>query len=248
MKPPVSLLDFAEQQQLIDPVLGSFDVSVHQRGGAANAAAMRGADDLLPLLGGEFVARKHEADVVVENLGGRSRQSVEAIVAQHAQIIFERHAGEFDAVDDLHGRESVNVHAGYGLLYRAQNVAIVERRQAVRQAALNADFGGADFPGFDGLLRDLLEAEEVGVGFARAAAEGAELAADEADIGEIDIAIDDVGDDIAGQLATQGIGGDQQAEQVVAFGVCQQQALFAREHAAIQRFHHLLERAARLDD
>ncbi len=33
------LLDFAQQKKLIDPVLGRFDVSVHQRGGAADAAA-----------------------------------------------------------------------------------------------------------------------------------------------------------------------------------------------------------------
>ncbi len=66
----------------------------------------------------------------------------------------------------------------------------------MRQSALNANLGRADFPGFARLLRDLLEAEKVSVGFARAAAESAEFAADEADVGEINIAIYDVGDDI----------------------------------------------------
>ncbi len=191
------LLNFAEKQQLIDPVLGSLDVSVHQRGSAADAAAVRGADDLLPLLGGKFIAGEHEADFVIENFGGCSRQSVEAVVAQHLQIIFERHAGQFDAVDDFHGRESVDMHAGNRLLYGAQNIAIVKWRQAMRQSALNADFGSADFPGFASFLGHLLEAEKVGVGFAWAAAEGAEFAADEADVGEIDIAVYDVGDDVS---------------------------------------------------
>ena len=158
---------------------------------------MRGANDLLPLLGGKFVARKHEADFVVENFGGGAGQSVEAVVAQHLQVIFERHAGEFDAVNNFHGRKSVNVHAGDGIFHCAQNVAIVKRRQAMRQSALDADFGGADFPGFGCLLRDLIETQEVGVGFARAAAEGAEFASDKTDVGEIDIAVHDVGDDIA---------------------------------------------------
>ena len=58
-------------------------------------------------------------------------------------------------------------------------------------------------PGFNRLLSDLFDAEEVPVGFARAAAEGAELAADKTDIGEIDIAIDDVGDEIADQFAAK---------------------------------------------
>src|SRR5580658_2677193 len=172
------LLNFAEQQQLIDPVFGRLDVSVHQGGGAADAAAMRGADDLLPLLGGMFVAGKHEADFVIEDLGGRSGQSVEAVVAEHAQIIFERHSSEFDAVDYFHGRKGVNVHRWNRLFYGTENVAIVKWRQAVRQPALNANFGGADFPSFTRFLRDLFEAEKVGVGFARPAAEGAEFAAD----------------------------------------------------------------------
>ncbi len=170
---------------------------------------MRGADDLLPLLGGKFVAGKHEADFVVEDFSGRSRQSVEAVVAQHVQVIFERHAGQFDAVYDLHGRKGVDVHAGNRLLYGAQNVAIVKRRQVVRQSALNANFGRTDFPGFARLLRNLLEAEKVSVGFARAAAESAKFAADEADVGEINIAVYDVGDDISDQLSPQGIGGNQ---------------------------------------
>ncbi len=136
--------------------------------------------------------------------------------------------------------------SGHGRFDRAQDVAIVERRQAVRQPALNADFGGAQGPGFDGLLRHGLEAVEVSVRFARAAAEGAKFAADKTNIGEIDIAIDHVSDQIADQVAAQHIGRDQQAEKVVAFGVRQKEALFARENAAILRLHHLIERVTRL--
>src|SRR5580698_5909553 len=136
------LLNFAKQYKLINPVLGRFHVSIHQRGSAANGAPVRCADDLLPLLGGKLVARKYEADVV----------------AEHFQVIFERHASQFDAVNDLHGRKSMNVYARNRLLYGAQNVAVVKRRQAVRQSALNANFGGADFPGFRCLLGHLLKA------------------------------------------------------------------------------------------
>ena len=239
------LLDVAKQHKLIDPVGRSFDVPVHQRGCAANAALVGGADHLLPLFGGELVAGEHEAHVVVENFGGGSGQRVEAVVAQHRQIIRQRHAGEFDAVHDLHGREGVNVHVGHGCFDRAQDVAVVERRQSVRQPALDADFGRAQRPGFDGFLRHGLEAVEVAVFFARAAAEGAELAADKTDVGEIDIAIDHVGDEIADKIAAQHVGRHQQAKKVVAFGIRQQQALFAGEDAAILRRHDLIERVAR---
>ena len=47
-----------------------------------------------------------------------------------------------------------------------------------------------------------IEGEEVGVRLTRAAAEGAELASDETDVGEIDVAIDNIGDDVAGELGT----------------------------------------------
>ncbi len=134
--------------------------------------------------------------------------------------------GEFDAVDDFHGREGMDVHRGHGALHRAQNVAIIERRQAVRQSALDADFGGAELPGFDGFLRDLIGLEEIGVGLARAAAEGAELASHKTDVGEVDVAIHHVGDEVAGEFGAQQVGGGEQSEQVVAFGVSQRERGF----------------------
>ena len=127
----------------------------------------------------------------------------------------------------------MDVHPGNGLFDGAQNVAVVERRQPVRQPALNADFSRAECPCLSRFLRHGFEAVKVAVGFARAAAEGAEFAADKTDVGEIHVAIDDIGDEIADKVAAQHVGGHKQGKQVVAFCVRQQQALFAREHAAI---------------
>ena len=87
---------------MIDPMGRRFDMSVHQRGSAANAALVGGADHLLPLLGGKFVPGKHEAYFVIENFGGGSGKGIEAVIAQHLQIIRQRHAGQFHAVNDLH--------------------------------------------------------------------------------------------------------------------------------------------------
>jgi len=138
----------------------------------------------------------------------------------------------------------VDVHAGHGFFDGTQDVAVIERRQSVRQPALDTDFRRAQSPRFDRLLRHGRKAVEVAVGFARASAEGAELAADKAYIGEIDIAVYDVGDEIADHIATQHVGRDQQGEKIIAFGICQEQALLAREHAAILRRHDLIKRVA----
>src|SRR6185437_5175917 len=227
------LLDFSEKKNLVDPVRGRLDVSVHERGGAADADAMRGSDDLLPLFGAELVAGEHVADLVVENFGGGAGKCVESVVAQHGKVVGERHAGEFDAVNDLHGREGVNVHGGQCAFYGSKDVAVVKRRKLARQAALNANFGGAKFPGFDGFLGDFFRRIEISVVLARAAAEGAEFASDKTDVGEINVAIHDIGNKISGKFAAEFISGDEESEEIVAFGVCEVQALFAREFAAV---------------
>ena len=107
----------------------------------------------------------------------------------------------------------MDVHAGNGSFYGAQNVAVVERRQIARQAALDADFSGAQFPG-SLLCGPCLRGMKVRVGLSRAAAEAAKLAADETDVGEIDIAVDHVGDNVADQIRSQRVGGRQQREQI----------------------------------
>src|SRR5579859_5942783 len=115
----------------------------------------------------------------------------------------------------------MDVHARDRRLHRTKNVAIIKRRQSARQPALDADFRGAEFPGLDGFLRDLLGIEKISVGLTRPAAEGAELAAHETYIGEIDVAIDHVRDDVSREFIAQKIGGDKQTEQVISVGICE---------------------------
>src|ERR1700722_901203 len=238
------VLDVAQQQHLANPVVRSFSMAVHHRGGGADAGAVRGADDLDPLRGRQLVGGEDVANLVVENFGGGARKRAQTVVAQHGEILGERHAGEFDAVDDLHGRESVDVHARNGALHGAENVAIIKRRQAVRQTALNADLGGSELPGLHGFLRDLVRLEEIGVRLARAAAEGAEFASHEADVGEIDVAVDYVSDEISDKFGAQKIRGYEQAEEIVSVGVGEREALFQGKRGAILRFENSIERGA----
>ena len=138
----------------------------------------------------------------------------------------------------------MNVHGGDGIFHGSQNIAIVKGREFVGQPALDANFSRSQLPSLDSLLGELFEAEEVRITFARTTAEGTEFAANETHIGEIDVAIDDVGNKISDQIPAQGVGGDEQAEQVVAFDVGQQQALFSREMAAVLGFQNLIEGGA----
>lgn len=76
------------------------------------------------------------------------------------------------------------------------------------------------------LLADFFEAQMVGVRLTRAATEGAELASDKTDIREINIAVDDVRDDVADEFGTQDIRRDQQSQQIVAIAVREGISLF----------------------
>ena len=112
----------------------------------------------------------------------------------------------------------------------------------MRQSALNADFRSAQLPGFDCFLRDLIGLEKIRITLARAAAEGAELASDKTDVGEVDVAIHDVGDKVAGKFGAQQVGGGEQAEQVIALGVSQRISLFLRNSVAVLSFENSFQR------
>ena len=114
----------------------------------------------------------------------------------------------------------------------------------MRQAALYADFRGAELRGLNGFLRDLLRAQEVRVRLARAAAEGAELASDKTNVGEINITIHDVRDDIAGEFGPQQVGYRKHAKQIVAFGASQFVSVFPRDGIAVLTLENLLQRRA----
>src|SRR5499433_1753494 len=136
----------------------------------------------------------------------------------------------------------MNVHARNRHFYRAQNVAIVEGRQAMRQTSLNAHFRGAELPGLDCLFGYPIWLQEISVGFARSAAERTKLAPYETNISEINIPIHDVANDIPSQFTSKRIGRYQQSEQVVAVSVTQCQALFAREYSAVLGLKYAVQR------
>src|ERR1700745_540442 len=70
-------------------------------------------------------------------------------------------------------------------------------------AALHAHLGGTGFPSLGGTVPDLLQRQGVRVGIGPALGERAEPAAGVADVGEVDVAGDAVGDVVTQDLAAQ---------------------------------------------
>src|SRR5215470_6641528 len=85
---------------------------------------------------------------------------------------------------------------------------------------------------------------KIRIGFSRTAAEGAELTSDEADVREINIAVDDIGHDIARQVAAQCVAGYEKREQVGAAGVSQRGAFVVIKAISILLLQHLFKNLA----
>ncbi|MGY4277697.1 hypothetical protein ACVILE_003877 [Streptomyces sp. M18.1] len=96
-------------------------------------------------------------------------------------------------------------------------------------AALHADLDRAHVPRLLGAVGDLVQGEGVGVGVGAALGEGAEAAAGVADVGEVDVAGDDVGDVVADDRPAHVVGDPAQGVQGRAVGVEQGQGLVVGE-------------------
>ena len=85
------------------------------------------------------------------------------------------------------------------------------------QAALHHDAGAAQLDGLLDLAKDLLVAEQITLGRAQRPVEGAEIAAGGAEVGVIDVAVDDEGDIVAWQHpAAHGVRGRAHRDQLAA--------------------------------
>src|SRR5437763_670725 len=79
----------------------------------------------------------------------------------------------------------------------AQNIPVIKFGKIPRKPALNAHLGRTQIPCFLRFPGHIVEIVKVRIRFARAAAECAELASYEADIREIDVPVDDIGDNVS---------------------------------------------------
>jgi hypothetical protein len=92
-------------------------------------------------------------------------------------------------------------------LGQAEPAAVVLERVVRVDPALHADLGRPEIDRLGDPRLELVLADVVGVGRAPPLAESAEGAADRADVGEVDVAVDDERRRIAGQLLPQRVGG-----------------------------------------
>ena len=103
------------------------------------------------------------------------------------------------------------------------------------QARLHAELRRPKLHGLAGAPDDLVEGKKVALLLAEVAAEGAEAAALDADVGEVDVPVDHVGDAVAVRPAPQLVGGGHQSEERRAVRLEETRALRRAHLAASER-------------
>ena len=110
------------------------------------------------------------------------------------------------AVEDLHGAEGVDVDIRHAGLHGVEEVQIEGTGKIGVDTALHADLARAEFPRLLGAVGHLGERERVGLAVLLSLRERAEAAAHVADVREVDVAVDHVGDLVADGLGPQVVG------------------------------------------
>ena len=196
------VLQRAQPQQVLEALLVGLDRPVHHRRRRPQAGAMRVPHDVEPFVGRRLaVAVQPLADAVDENFGAAAGNAVEA--GRHQAIDDRRHRQLREAreVNDFRRRERVQLEGGIALLDRAEQILVPRQRQVGIVTALEQQLHAADGHGLVDLSKQLVEAEHVPFRRSDRPIERAEVALRDADVGVVDVAVDDVGDDPFGMLA-----------------------------------------------
>jgi hypothetical protein len=116
-----------------------------------------------------------------------------------------------------------------------EEITVIERIDITGEATLDTELGGTERGGFGGFGNERFVGMEVSFVRIRAAAESAEGAADDAYVGEIEIAIDDVGDGIAQNPAAELVSDFDQSEKIGAIHGREKKSFAGGHFAAIKR-------------
>ncbi len=195
-----------EGPQVRHPVPGVVDVAVHHRRAARDAQAVRGLHDLDPGAGGQLALGQHPADVVVEDLRGCAGDRAEAGVTDLGEPVGDAGASTCGGADDLHRAERVHVHPRRRREHRPDDAGVGVRAQVGADPGLDAHLGRPEGLRLGRPAPDLGQRQRVGVRVGRALCERAEPAADVADVGHVDVPVDDVGDVVADGVPAHVVG------------------------------------------
>ncbi len=222
--------------QVVDAVFVILADAEHHGGGGAHADLVGGAVNVDPVVGEALEARDFIADFVVENFGAAAGDGIESGIAQAKNRVTNAEAAVLGNGDDLGRGVAMQMDLRKAVFNSAQHSFVPIDFEVGMKAALHQHAGAAEFDGLADFFVDGVKFEYVtffcGGAFERAieSAEGAVLGAE---VGVVNVAVDDVSDGaFRMQLAAQSVGFHADADQVV--GVKHLQGLgFGEGHGLI---------------
>ena len=176
---------------------------------------MRRVVDREPLRRRDLVRADDPPHLVVQHLRSRARQRAEPRSRSHARYSASERSSVAAPCQTSSAENACTWISGHGVLDRPDDVRVVVARERRVDPALEADLRRAALPRLLGAPHDLLERNEVRraaqVRRQLALREGAEAAAEVADVRVLDVPGHDVADLVAADLATQAVGGSADA-------------------------------------
>ena len=237
-------LEAAHNFEVIDALIEGFANAEHHGRGGAHAELVCGAMDADPVFGAAFEAGDALADVVVEDFCATARDGVESGVAKTGDGGAQVEVGVLGDGEDFRCREAVEPDFGEALLDSGEETFEPVDFQIGMKAALHEDARAAHFLCFGNFLVDFFEVEDVALFGARDVfsflgerpVERAESAVFGAEVGVVDVAIDDVGDHaFRMEAATDGVGLEAQPNEIGGIEVIEGLRASERHGFSLQR-------------
>jgi len=228
-------LQIVEALKVVDAVSVVLSHSEHHGRRGPHADLVGRAVDVDPVFGEALEAGDLVADLIVEDFSAAAGNRVQAGIAQAQDGVADRQAARLGDGDNLRRRVAMQMHPRKSFPDAAEHLLVPVDFEVGMQPSLHQHAGAAEFDGFTNLVVDGVEIEDVAFLCSRALqrtikrAEGAVLGAE---VGVVDVAVDDVGDHAFRVQATaNGVGFHAYADQVI--GVEHLESLhFAQGHTS----------------
>jgi hypothetical protein len=154
---------------------------------------MPGAVDIEVFGGGFLAAGDGASDLGGEDFGAAAGEGIETGVTKGLEGLGDGVFGEPGEVEDFDGGEALQLQSRVEGFEGAEEIEVIGEGQGRMETADDMQFGDAEGEGFAGFGQHLVEGQLEAVGVAFLAGEGAELATEDAVIGVIEVAVDEVG-------------------------------------------------------
>lgn len=186
------VLQLAEVVEVIDAVFERFEVAVEHGAGATTAELVPLLVEVEPFLGGFFAAGDGFADFGAEDFGAAAGEGVEPGFFEGLEDLGDWEFSDAGEVEDFDGGEAFELELGADGFEGFQHIGVVGEGEGGVEAADDMEFCDSDLEGFAGFLDHFIDGEFEAVLVTFFAGEGAELATEDAVIGVIDVAVDDI--------------------------------------------------------